>query len=70
MHIIMYTHLYIYHRHGNQVSKEMKGFTAFIIFGVPVWILVDVQTNVGSSGTHAQWFSCWKIRANDHDVIS
>ena len=48
----------------------MKGFRAFIVFGVLAQMLVDVQTNVGSSGVHAQWFSHWKIRADDHDIIS
>ena len=23
----------------------------------------------GSSGVHAQWFSCWNIRADDHDIV-
>ena len=29
----------------------------------------DMQTNHGSSNVHAQWFSHWKIRADDHDVM-
>ena len=47
----------------------MKGFRAFIVFGVPVWMLADVQMNVGGSGMHAQWFSHWKIIADDHDIM-
>ena len=31
---------------------------------------MDVQMNVGSSGVHVQWFSCWKIRADDCDAVS
>ena len=48
----------------------MRWFGAFVIFGVPAWILADVQMNVSSTGTHEQWFSHWKIRADDHDIIS
>ena len=33
-------------------------------------MLADVQMNVGSSSAHVQWFSCWKIRADGHDIIS
>ena len=29
----------------------------------------DVQTNYGISFTHAQWFSCRKSRADNHNVI-
>ena len=52
--------LYICHRHENWVRKEIKGFGAFIVFGVLARMLADVQTNVVGSGMHAQWFSCWK----------
>ena len=31
---------------------------------------MDEQMNVSGSGVHAQWFSHWKIRADDHDVIT
>ena len=56
------------HRHENQVKKEMKRFGAFIVFGVMAWMPTDVKTNHGSSNAHAQWFSHWKIGADDHDV--
>ena len=49
--------------------KEMKRFGALIVFGVLAWILAGVQMNIGGSDVHVQWFSCWKIRADDHDVI-
>ena len=49
--------------------KEMKMFGAFIVFGVLAWIPVDMQMNHGNSNAHAQWFSHWKIRADDHDVM-
>ena len=58
------------HRHGNLVRKEMKGFRTFIVLGVLARMLADVQMNVVGSGMHVQWFSCWKIRADDHDIIS
>ena len=50
--------------------KEMKRFGAFVVFGVLVSMLLDVQMNHGGSNVHAQWFSCWKIRADDYDIIS
>ena len=34
-----------------------------------MWTPVDLQMNHGGSNAHAQWFSCWKIQADDHDVI-
>ena len=57
-------------RHGNWIGKETKRPGAFVEFGVPVWMLTDVQTNNGSSNAHVQWFSNWKIRADDHDITS
>ena len=33
-------------------------------------MLADVQTNNDVSDMHAQWFSCWKIKADDHDVMT
>ena len=49
--------------------KEMKRFRALVVFGVLAWMLVGAQMNTGGSDVHVQWFSCWKIRADDHDVI-
>ena len=49
--------------------KEMKRFRTLIVFGFLVWMPADVQTNTGSSDVHAQWFSHWKIRADDCDII-
>ena len=40
-----------------------------MVFGVLVWMLADLQMNHGSSDVHAQWFSCWKVRADDHDIM-
>ena len=63
-------HIYIYVTGtGKGIMKEMKRFGALIVFGVLAWTLVGVQTNTGSSDVHAQWFSHWKIRADDHDII-
>ena len=47
----------------------MKRFRTLVVFGVPAWMPMDVQMNTGGSDAHAQWFSCWKIRADDHDII-
>ena len=55
---------------GIGLRKRWRGSDAFIVFGVPMWMLADVQMNGNISDAHAQWFSCWKIRADDCDVIS
>ena len=47
----------------------MKRFRAFVAFGVLVWMVADVQMNHGSFNAHAQWFSHWKIQADDHDIL-
>ena len=47
----------------------MTRFRALIVFGVLVRMPADAQMNPGSSNAHAQWFSHWKIRADDHDAI-
>ena len=47
----------------------MKRFGAFVVFGVPVWMLADTQMNPGSSNVHAQWFSHWKVKADNHDIL-
>ena len=54
---------------GKGIAKETKSFGVLIVFGVPAWMPADVQMNTGSSDVHAQWFSCLKIRADDHDII-
>ena len=51
------------------LRKRWRGLDAFIVFGVLAWMLVDVQMNNINSDAHAQWFSCWKIRADDHDIM-
>ena len=48
----------------------MKRFEAFVVFGVLVRMLADVQMNISGSGAHVQWFSSWKIRADDCDIVS
>ena len=45
------------HRHGKGITKETKRFGVLVVFGVLAWMLVDVQTNTGSSDVHVQWFS-------------
>ena len=51
------------------IMKETKRFRALIVFGVLAWMLTGVQMNTGDSNVHVQWFSHWKIRADDHDII-
>ena len=50
------------------LRKRQRGLDAFIVFGVLAWMLVDAQINDDVS--NAQWFSHWKIKADDCDVIS
>ena len=51
------------------LRKRWRGSDAFIVFGVPAWMPVDVQTNGNISNVHAQWFSHWKIRADNCDIM-
>ena len=51
------------------LRKRWRGLDAFIVFGVLAWMPADVQTNDNVSDVHAKWFSCWKIKADDHDVM-
>ena len=51
------------------LRKRWRGSDAFILIGVLVWIPADVQTNGGISNAHAHWFSHWKIRADDCDIM-
>ena len=55
------------HRKG--IMEETKRFRALVVFGVLARMPADVQTNTDGFDAHAQWFSHWKIRADDHDVI-
>ena len=63
-------HMYVCHRHEIQARKEMKRFRAFVVFLVMARMLASVQMNAGCSGVHVQWFSHWKIEADDCDIIS
>ena len=51
------------------LRKRWRGLDAFIVFGVPAWIPADVQMKDNVSNVHAQWFSYWKIKADDHDIM-
>ena len=51
------------------LRKRWRGSDAIIVFEVLAWMLADVQMNGDVSNVHAQWFSCWKIKADDCDVI-
>ena len=52
------------------LRKRQRGLYGFIVFGVPAWTLADAQTNGNVSNVHAQWFSHWKIKADNCDIIS
>ena len=51
------------------LRKRQSGLNASILIGVLVWTLADVQTTGSISDVHAQWFSYWKIRADNCDVM-
>ena len=51
------------------LRKRQRGLDAFIVFGVLAWTPEDVQTNNNVSDAHAQWFSHWKIKADDCDIM-
>ena len=51
------------------LRKRWRGLDAFIVFGVPTWMTLDVQMNDNVSDVHVQWFSPWKIKADDPDVM-
>ena len=61
-------HIYVT---GTEIGlrKRWRGSDAFIVFGVPALMSADAQTNDNVSDVHAQWFSHWKIKADDCDVI-
>ena len=50
------------------LRKRQRGSDAFIAFGVLAWMPADGQMNNNVSDAHAQWFSHWKIKADDCDV--
>ena len=51
------------------LRKRQRGLDAFILIKVPAWMLADAQTNDDISDVHARWFSHWKIRADNCDVM-
>ena len=51
------------------LSKRWRGLDAIIVSGVLAWTLANAQMNGNVSDAHVQWFSCWKIRADDCDVM-
>ena len=51
------------------LRKRQRGLDAFIVFRVLVWMLADVQTNNDISTAYAKWFSHWKIKADDWDIM-
>ena len=51
------------------LRKRPRGSDAVILNRVPAWMLADAQMNGGISDVYAQWFSHWKIRADDYDIM-
>ena len=62
-------YIYICHRHGNWVKKKTERFRCIYSIqgsGVDAGRCADKHS---VSSVHVQWFSCWKIKADDHDVM-
>ena len=51
------------------LRKRQRGLDAFILIGVLPWTPADAQMNSGDSNVHVQWFSHWKIRADDCGIM-
>ena len=51
------------------LRKRQRGSDAFVAFVVLAWTLADAQMNGNVSDVHVQWFFCWKIKADDWDVM-
>ena len=52
-----------------RLRKRRRGLDAFILIWVPVWMQADAQMNGSNSNVHVQWFSHWKIRADNRDIM-
>ena len=52
-----------------RLKKRQRGLDAFVVTGTPAWTPADAQMNCSTSSAHAQWFSHWKIKADDCDII-
>ena len=53
----------------NELRKRQRGSDAFIVFGILAWMLEDAQMNSNISDAHVQWFSQWKIKADNCGVM-
>ena len=51
------------------LKKRWRDSDAFIFIRVLAWIPANAQMNGSNSDVHAQWFSHWKIRGDDHDIM-
>ena len=51
------------------LRRRQRGLDAFVVLGILVWTPVDAQMNNNVSNVHVQWFSHWKIKAEDNDVM-
>ena len=52
-----------------ELRKRWRCLDAFIVFGVPAWMPAEVHMNGNISDTHVQWFSHWKITADNCDIM-
>ena len=52
-----------------RLRKRWRGSDASIVTRILALMPADMQTNYGVSCVHVQWFSCWKIKADDCDIM-
>ena len=50
------------------LRKRQRGLDAILLIGVLAWMPADAQTNGSIPNVHVQWYSHWKIRADDCDT--
>ena len=51
------------------LRKRQRGSDAVILIGVLASMPAYAQMNSGTLDVHVQWFSHWKIRADDCDIM-
>ena len=52
-----------------RLRKRLRGSDAFIVTRDSSMDASRFAANYSASGAHAQWFSCWKIKADNHDIM-
>ena len=60
---------YIGHRHGIRDKEKMMGLCVVIVIVNFSGNANECADELDISSVHVQWFSCWKSRADDCDVI-